>query len=490
MKKVLLCLLFVGSCLLTACQPLSGTPLGNPSQPISYSSVYMQSSESTISTDVSSDATSSVLLSSTPTSSTDDSSSATTTSASVSSAKKPVSSAATTVSTASKAGSSANKGGSSASKAGSSASKAVSSAAQTVIKPINGETKAVWISQFDLANVLKHNGKQREKSSFTALFGKMLTNLKSYGFNTIFLQARPYSDSFYPSAYFPWSSFVVSAYGDTASYDPYQIMVTQARAQGFSVHGWINPLRGMTDAQLKQVPDTFPIKKWYNNPAKRGVNIVLDGGRWYYNASVAEVRELIANGAKELLQKYQLDGIHIDDYFYYSKSVADISKMVKGLYNAVKSVNPAAQFGVAPEGNIERDYSIHLADVKTWCKEKGYIDYICPQIYYGLEHATHDFASVVAEWNDLISADSGVYLLAGMTLGKAGNPDQFAGTSGKYEWQQRDDIIKRCIIEGRKQSRLKGFSIFCYQYLFDPLTGVKVERTLAEVNNFLPELKK
>ncbi len=475
MKKALLCLIFVGSCLLPACQPLSGSLSGNPSQPIAHSSVYMQLSGNTISTDISSDAAvssdaeSSAPLSSALTSSADGSSSATTTSASVSSVKKPISSATTTAPTS---------------------SKAVSSTTQAVIKPINGETKAVWISQFDLANVLKHNGKQREKSSFTALFGAMLTNLKSYGFNTIFLQARPYSDSFYPSAYFPWSSFVVSAYGDTASYDPYQIMVTQARAQGFSVHGWVNPLRGMTDAQLKQVPDTFPIKKWYNDSAKRGVNIVLKDNRWYYNASVAEVRELIANGAKELLQKYQLDGIHIDDYFYYSKSIADISKMVKALYNAVKSVNPAAQFGVAPEGNIERDYSVHLADVKTWCKEKGYIDYICPQIYYGLEHATHDFASVVAEWNNLISADSGIYLLAGMTLGKAGNPDQFAGTSGRHEWQQSNDIIKRCIIEGRKQSRLKGFSIFCYQYLFDPLTGAKTARTLAEVNNFLPELKK
>ena len=357
-------------------------------------------------------------------------------------------------------------------------------------KPVSGETKAVWVSQFDLQNVLKTNGAQRDQETFTALFGQMMDNIKSYGFNTVFLQARPYSDSFYPSEYFPWSDMVVSSFGEDAEYDPYGIMVTEARKRGLSVHGWINPLRAMTDSEIKLVDDRFPIKQWYNDPDKRGKNIVLKDGRWYYNSSVPEVRQLIADGAKELLSKYQLDGIHIDDYFYYSDSLDAVSAMVKEIYDAVKSVNSKAQFGVAPEGNVDRDYSVHFADVKTWCSEKGYIDYICPQIYYGMEHATHAFDRVVAEWNSFITEESGVYLLAGMTLGKAGGTDQYAGASGREEWQRHDDILKRSMIETRKQSHAAGFALFCYQYLFDPLTGAKVERTAAEVENFLPELKK
>ena len=77
-----------------------------------------------------------------------------------------------------------------------------------------------------------------------------------------------------------------------------------------------------------------------------------------------------------------------------------------------------------------------------------------------------------------------------MTLGKAGGTDQYAGASGREEWQRHDDILKRSMIETRKQSHAAGFALFCYQYLFDPLTGAKVERTAAEVENFLPELKK
>ena len=354
------------------------------------------------------------------------------------------------------------------------------------VKPISGETRAVWISQFDLQNVLKSGSKQRPEKDFTNLIGKILDNVRNYGFNTVFVQARPYSDSFYPSAYFPWSNMVVGSFGKEADYDPYQIIVKEARKRELSIHGWVNPLRGMKDAELKQIPDQYPIKKWYNDPQKRKNNLVLKDGRWYYNSSAAEVRQLIADGAKELLQKYSLDGIHIDDYFYYSDSLENVSKMIQGIYRAVKSVNPQAQFGVSPEGNVVRDYSVHFADVMTWCAKKGYIDYICPQIYYGLEHATWDFTKTVTAWNSFITKESGVYLLAGMTLGKAGNEDAWAGTTGKNEWKEHDDIIKRCILETRKQNHAKGIAIFCYQYLFDPITGNAVDRTMAEVNNFLP----
>ncbi len=483
MRKRLLCLFLVGFCLLVGCQPIPGGSLTSDYDLIgSVNSTFFE----TESQDESLFEAESALLSSEATFSEDSSffhsepSVSGTVTSQISSAFSKPSTPSSMAQTSSLPSTTAKP----------SSTPAPSAVDYSSVKPINGETKAVWISQFDLQGVLKENGNQRPKASFTTLFRQMLGKLKDYGFNTVFLQARPYSDSFYPSQYFPWSDMVVSAFGKEAEYDPYAVMVTEARKYGFSVHGWINPLRGMTDQQLQLVDDRFPIKKWYNDPNKKGKNIVFKDNRWYYNSSVAEVRELIANGAKELLKSYQLDGIHIDDYFYYSTSLEDVSKMVQGLYQAVKSVNPQAQFGVSPEGSIERDYSIHFADVRKWCSQKGYLDYICPQIYYGLEHETHDFAKVVADWNGLISKESGVYLLAGMTLGKAGNIDSFAGERGKKEWQEHNDIIKRCIIETRKQSNARGFSIFCYQYLFDPITGAKVERTAAEVANLLPELKK
>ncbi len=375
----------------------------------------------------------------------------------------------------------------------SSASQTSSSAAASeptynqVIPSVGLQTKAIWLSQFDLQYALTENGVQRDKEAFTAMLHDMLENVRGYGFNTLFVQARPYSDSFYPSEYFPWSAMVTGSYTKEAEYDPYQIIVTEARKFGFSIHGWINPLRAMTDSEIQQVDDRYLIKQWYLSAQKRGTNIVLKDGRWYYNSSIPEVRRLIADGAKELLQKYKLDGIHMDDYFYYSSSLEDVSAMVKGIYDAVKSANPQAQFGISPEGNVDRDYNIHFADVKRWCSEKGFIDYICPQIYYGMEHQTYPFAKVVAEFNSYITEESGVFLLAGMTLGKADNEDRYAG-SGRLEWKQHNDVILRCILETEKQSHAKGIAIFCYQYLFDRLSGEKVNRTWQEVQSFLPKL--
>ncbi len=380
---------------------------------------------------------------------------------------------------------------------------------------IKGEIKAVWISQFDLKSVLMNGKVQRNQREFTELFQSMLKNLKTYGFNTLLIQARPYSDSFYPSDFFPWSEMVTGSYSVSASYDPFSIMVSEAKKAGFSVHGWLNPMRGMKEEQIRQVDDRYPIKKWYNDPQKRGVNIGLssDGTnmRWYYNPAVPEVRQLIADGAKEILKKYNLDGIHIDDYFYnagmnfdagqyqaYQKAGGKLSlgkwrqeqtsALVREIFQAVKSVNPKALFGVSPAGNVNNNYGILSADVKLWCREKGYIDYICPQIYFGFEHQTVPFAQTVAQWNSLITKESGVFLLGGLTLDKAGKPDSGA-KDGKNEWVEHHDILKRSILEIRKQSCAMGIVLFSYQHLFDPVTGAVPEKTKEEVNNMLPILQ-
>ncbi len=353
--------------------------------------------------------------------------------------------------------------------------------------PWKEEMKAIWISQYDLLDIFCLDGVQRPKESFRELFAGIAKQIKSSGFNTVFLQSKPYSDSFYLSEYFPWSKFVSGGYGVTVDYDPYAIMVELLRAQGLSVHGWINPLRGMLEKEIDDVPERYPIKKWFRDPEKRAKNLVLNEGRWYYNAGSEEVRKLVADGAKELLMRYDLDGIHIDDYFYYSESIADISAMVKALYEAVKSVDQQALFGVSPEGNIERDYEVHFADVKTWCSEPGYLDYICPQLYYGMEHETQPFAETAAKWNSMISKDSGVKLLFGITLSKAGQEDPYAGT-GKLEWTKSNDIAARSLREARKLSNYSGVSLFCYQYIFVPGTDQRMERCQQEGDAFLAEL--
>jgi uncharacterized lipoprotein YddW (UPF0748 family) len=379
--------------------------------------------------------------------------------------------------------------------------------------------KALWISQFDLASIYLENGSQRPEADYTARITAILANTASLGFNTVILQMRPYADSMYPSAYYPMSRMVVGKYGREATYDPVAIAVEAAHDLDLSVQAWINPMRAMTDTEIEQVNDRYLIKQWYLDPAYKGDYIAMVGNRWYLNPAHAEVRQLVLDGARELLERYPVDGLHMDDYFYPSGLTEDFDRiaygayltsateaamplpdwrraqlniLVKGLYDTVKSVDPRLIFGISPAGNYHTVYNAQFADIHTWCGSEGYIDYICPQIYFGMEHGSYDFAKVAAAYQDMIQTDS-VKLIVGMTLGKAfaahtGGEDQWAG-SGKTEWIDHRDILLRELSHTKTLPTCRGVAYFSYQYFFDPLTGETVAATAEERENFLPLLK-
>ena len=367
-------------------------------------------------------------------------------------------------------------------------------------------TKAVWLSQYDMSPLYLNDGKQRDKDDFLALLKVVIDHVVSDGYNTIIVQVRPFADSIYPSEYYPVSSYVSGAYGTENIYDPFTLIVSVAKEQGLSVHAWINPMRAMKTDEIEAVPDQYPIKQWYYDETKRDDYLIAVNGRYYLNPAHEEVRDLIASGASEICRNYEIDGIHIDDYFYPTtdtsfdaisynaykqnggtKSLADfrydnINQMVRSLYQAIKTEDPSLLFGVSPAGNINTTYTNLYTDVYTWCSNEGYLDYICPQIYFGLEHQTFDFKKVYNTWKSIIKNDN-IKLYVGMTLGKAQSGfDNYAGT-GKNEWQDNKDVLKRCLEYLQTQKSCKGIVMFCYQYMYDPLTGQSVAETQQERNN-------
>ncbi len=381
-------------------------------------------------------------------------------------------------------------------------------------EPMNYEfIKAVWLSQYDMSPLYCQDGKQRDEASFAKLLETVLDHVAADGYNTVIVQVRPFADSFYPSDFYPISSYVSGAYGAEDIYDPFAVIVEYAHQRDLSVHAWINPLRGMKVEEIESVPDKYPIKQWYNDSAKKGDYIVSVNDRYYLNPAHKEVRDLIAAGASEVCHNYDIDGVHIDDYFYPTtdtsfdavsyasykqnggtESLADfryenINAMVRSLYSAVKEVDPTLLFGVSPAGNLNTTYTTLYTDVYTWCSEEGYLDYICPQIYFGLEHQTFDFKKVYNTWKNIIKNDH-IRMFVGMTLGKAQSGiDNYAG-SGKNEWQNNKDIIKRCLEYLDTQKTCSGVSMFCYQYMYDPLTGTSVAETEQERTNMKEALAK
>ncbi len=380
---------------------------------------------------------------------------------------------------------------------------------------INYDTvKAIWISQFDMWEVYTDGGVQREVGDYTKKVEKIIKNISDIGINTVYFQLRPNGDSIYPSRLYPASKYASGRYGCELEYDPFQIFLREAHSHSISVHAWINPLRCMSEAEISSVPRGYAVRDWYDT--KRGSYIVTVDGYCYLNPAYTETRGLIQNGIVEIIEKYDVDGVHMDDYFYpttaesfdaeaYSKyaektkkvSLADfrrerINILVRDIYSAVKMRDSSLLFGISPSGNSTRNFNELYADVPLWCSEEGYIDYICPQIYFGFEHETHAFDKVFDEFSGMVS-NGNIKFIVGITVEKALNgymniEDKWAG-DGAREWIENSDILKRSAEYAATSEGCDGISLFSYRLLFDPVSGVPQKETSKECQSLYFVLK-
>lgn len=128
------------------------------------------------------------------------------------------------------------------------------------------------------------------------------------------------------------------------------------------------------------------------------------------------------------------------------------------LYETVKNVNEDLLFGISPQGNIDANYSTQYADVKLWCSQEGYCDYIIPQIYFGFENENCPFTATLKKWEEITTEDD-VSLMIGLAAYKQGEEDKWAGESGEKEWIENPDIIERQITEV-KASKAVGYALY------------------------------
>ena len=377
--------------------------------------------------------------------------------------------------------------------------------------PINyDDMKGIWLSQFDMASAYRH-----DEAGYRAIISKIADNFERDGFNTIIIQMRPYGDSFYPSEVYCPSDIVTTGYDGTFAYDPLAILLEIAHAKGISVHAWINPMRLMDAWSISAVPAKYRIAQWYKDPAKNGDYIVNAYGRYYLNPAYPETRQMVIDGAVEICENYDIDGIHMDDYFYISiqnetedlafdqKSYnffgqtaygiesrkawrrENVNALVKGLYDAVKAVDERILFGVSPMGDIYTNYNGYLcADVYTWCGTPGYIDYIVPQLY---QSYSEHYKARVEMWSEITCPE--VRLIIGLGIYLAVDPP--FGTV----WYDEKDNIKKMIEYNKSfqpsidRASCSGWVLFSYAYVYDVETGGYYPGTKAERENLLLLLK-
>lgn len=338
--------------------------------------------------------------------------------------------------------------------------------------------KAVWITYYELSGFTQDNTEQEFKKQINKTFKELSSN----GFNRVTVQVRPFADAFYKSEYFPVSAYCFKEQGGELIYDPLEIMVESAHKYNLSIEAWLNPYRVSSSTDFSQLSDDNKAVEWKDTD-----NLMVCDSGIYFNPASDEVTELISNGVKEIVQNYEIDSVCFDDYFYpstdeeidkssyeaYKKNSGDLSlenwrrenvnKMIKSVYSTVKSVKENVTFGVSPASDIENNYNSLYADVEKWCTQEGYVDYICPQIYFGFQNESQPFMKTTKSWTQM--ADCTLYVA--LPLYKAEKEDEFAGDSGINEFIDNNNIVARQVTYLSKLREVKGYYIFSYSSLKD-----------------------
>lgn len=278
---------------------------------------------------------------------------------------------------------------------------------ESKIKVPDVDFKAIWISYYELP--FWGNTLQKAKQKFA----DMMKTVKNQGYTAVFCHVRANADAFYPSKYFPFAMQLTGEAGKNPGYDPLKIMTWAAKKYGLEFHAWINPYRV---SNITSNPDDLAkghiAAKWLADGSNRAV---VHNNGIYFNPSSTDVQKLILNGIREILEKYNVDGIHFDDYFYptgisddfdaklYEKyknttSIplsldnwrrANVNSLISAVYRLCHSKKVV--FGISPAANISFDnshdnYNLLYADTALWMRQEGFIDYILPQLYFGYQH--------------------------------------------------------------------------------------------------------
>lgn len=265
----------------------------------------------------------------------------------------------------------------------------------------------------------------------------MLDKLQKSGINAIVIQIRPTADSFYPSNLEPWSMYLSGIQGQRPSpfYDPLQFIIEEAHKRCMEVHGWVNPYRVTNVASHINHLDKNHL--YYKNR-----NLFVEyGGKYYFDPGMDETREFLNKVVEDIVIRYDIDGLHFDDYFYpYPDGGKDfpdektfrnnprgfapnqkaawrrnnVDMVIAELQKTIKNLKPWVQFGVSPFGvwrneNMDSrgsatragvtNYDDLYADILKWMKE-GNIDYVVPQLYWEIGKKVADYQTLIKWWSD------------------------------------------------------------------------------------------
>lgn len=318
------------------------------------------------------------------------------------------------------------------------------------------ELRGLWVS-----NVMNIDMPTTENlDSYIEKMNEIIRVCKEFNINAIFFQVRTSSDAFYDSALNPYSRYLTGKEGRKPPFDVFQVFLNKAKNAGIDVHAWCNPYRINAGAAVS-IEDYLSTCDDLNFAKIHPETIILDqNNKMIFNPALQVVRDFITDSMVEIVRKYDVAGIHFDDYFYpyagLSNDLNDLKQweeqalsiddfrrenvnlLLKQVNTSIKKIKPNVSFGISPFGiwknkkegvygsNTDpactESYTSLYADTLAWI-EGGYIDYVVPQIYWDFGHKIAPFADILDFWVD-VCKDKPVKLYIGhgaYRLGSDGN---------------------------------------------------------------------
>lgn len=350
----------------------------------------------------------------------------------------------------------------------------------TVLPPLPVETagrqfRAAWIATVVNVDWPSKPGLTSEIQQQEFLH--LLEELQRMHMNAVVVQVKPTADAFYPSEYGPWSQYLTGVQGQNPGYDPLAFMLEETHKRNMEFHAWCNPYRVSMQSD--------PAKLSQNHPARLHPDWLISyGGKLYYNPGIPATRTFILDSMMEIVRGYDIDAVHMDDYFYpypvagqdfpdeatYRQYGAEhfpqkadwrrdnVNQLMRDLAHSIKSAKSHVKLGVSPFGvwrNRATDpggsdttagvqnYDDLYADTRTWIRN-NWLDYIAPQIYWNIGFAPAAYEKLTAWWSREV-AGYNVQLYVGQAAYKIpawGNSEEMPN---QLKLNQQDSAVKGSI---------------------------------------------
>lgn len=296
-----------------------------------------------------------------------------------------------------------------------------------VLPEVKREFRGAWIATVANINWPTRNNLSSEQQKAEAI--RLLDLLQDLNFNAVIFQARPSADALYNSSYEPWSYFLTGQTGKGPGYDPLEFWIAESHKRGMELHVWLNPYRAFhttggavtAESMVKRMPSEI---------------VKLRNGTYWFDPANPKTQDHVSNVVKDIVKRYDIDGLHFDDYFYPYReynggkdfpddkswntylasggtlSRADwrrgnVNKFIKRIYDEIKVEKNHVKFGISPFGiwkpgfpadiTGSSQYDELFADAKLWLNE-GWVDYFSPQLYWK-EEGPQRFSSLLKWWD-------------------------------------------------------------------------------------------